>query len=205
MKKPIFVPFIDVEEFNYDVVNHSSCNRDDSMLLEFIIFNYNKADVETSIEDSLVGIVVSFEEDVFKLYGDHAFRLGSNRKITQISWEYSFVLSSLTDQSTKIYQNNLWFVVITGCVKDDMIGLTFDLSSTFGTKTYQLGYLQKDVLASFFSIMLPPLKVPISLKKSGCIRNNQKIQIQSSNQSIAIDQVPSMVSKPPCIKDNLDF
>ncbi|KAI5673244.1 hypothetical protein M9H77_13608 [Catharanthus roseus] len=34
-----------------------------------------KAVVETSIEDSLVGTVISFEEDAFKLYNDHAFRL----------------------------------------------------------------------------------------------------------------------------------
>ncbi|KAI5659331.1 hypothetical protein M9H77_28124 [Catharanthus roseus] len=32
--------------------------------------------VETSIEDSLVGSVVSSEEDAFKLYNNHAFRLG---------------------------------------------------------------------------------------------------------------------------------
>ncbi|KAI5680735.1 hypothetical protein M9H77_01962 [Catharanthus roseus] len=37
-----------------------------------------------------------------------------------------------------------------------------------------------------------------------CVHNNQKLQTQSSNQSIAIDQVPSMVSEPPCIKDYLD-
>ncbi|KAI5649887.1 hypothetical protein M9H77_35892 [Catharanthus roseus] len=32
--------------------------------------------IETSIEDSLVGNVVSSEEDAFKLYNDHEFRLG---------------------------------------------------------------------------------------------------------------------------------
>ncbi|KAI5682464.1 hypothetical protein M9H77_03692 [Catharanthus roseus] len=32
--------------------------------------------VKTSIEDSLVGSVFSSEEDAFKLYNDHAFRLG---------------------------------------------------------------------------------------------------------------------------------
>ncbi|KAI5679003.1 hypothetical protein M9H77_09953 [Catharanthus roseus] len=34
----------------------------------------------------------------------------------------------------------------------------------------------------------PPLNVLISLKKSGCVRNNQNIQTQYSNQSIAMDQ-----------------
>ncbi|KAI5657294.1 hypothetical protein M9H77_26087 [Catharanthus roseus] len=35
---------------------------------------------------------------------------------------------------------------------------------------------------------LAPLKVPISLRKSGCVHNNQKIKTQSSNHLIAMDQ-----------------
>ncbi|KAI5675637.1 hypothetical protein M9H77_06587 [Catharanthus roseus] len=68
------VSFVDVEEFNCDVINHSSCIGDDSTLLECVEEEVT-AIVETLIEDSLVRSVVSFEEDVFKLYNDHPFRL----------------------------------------------------------------------------------------------------------------------------------
>ncbi|KAI5680940.1 hypothetical protein M9H77_02167 [Catharanthus roseus] len=46
-------PFVDMEEFNCDVINHSSC---------------------IGRRNSLVGTVVSCKEDAFKLYNDHAFR-----------------------------------------------------------------------------------------------------------------------------------
>ncbi|KAI5676898.1 hypothetical protein M9H77_07848 [Catharanthus roseus] len=61
------MPFADVKEFNCDVINHSECIGDDSMLLECL---EERTVVETSIEDSLVGSVVSSEADAFKLYND---------------------------------------------------------------------------------------------------------------------------------------
>ncbi|KAI5670794.1 hypothetical protein M9H77_11158 [Catharanthus roseus] len=67
--------FVDVEEFNCNVINHSLCIGDDSILLKCLEEEVT-AVVETSIEDSLVGSIVLFEEDAFKLYNDHAFRLG---------------------------------------------------------------------------------------------------------------------------------
>ncbi|KAI5663926.1 hypothetical protein M9H77_23249 [Catharanthus roseus] len=69
------VPFADVEEFNSDVIKHSSCIGDNSMFLECVEEEVT-AIVETSIEESWVGSVVSSEEDAFKLYNNHAFRLG---------------------------------------------------------------------------------------------------------------------------------
>ncbi|KAI5662636.1 hypothetical protein M9H77_21959 [Catharanthus roseus] len=64
------MPFVDVEEFNCDVINHSSCIGDDSIFLAYAkeeITNgfcciVNAVVVETSIKDSLFGTVVSFEK-----------------------------------------------------------------------------------------------------------------------------------------------
>ncbi|KAI5650490.1 hypothetical protein M9H77_36495 [Catharanthus roseus] len=58
-----------------DIINHFKCIGVDSMLLECLKEEVTVI-VETSIEDSSVGSVVSSEEDAFKLYNDHAFRLG---------------------------------------------------------------------------------------------------------------------------------
>ncbi|KAI5650376.1 hypothetical protein M9H77_36381 [Catharanthus roseus] len=73
------MPFADVEEFDCDVINHSECIGDDYMLLECL---------EEEVTDDnivfrfffLIGFVgwnaVSSKEDAFKLYNDHAFKLG---------------------------------------------------------------------------------------------------------------------------------
>ncbi|KAI5673044.1 hypothetical protein M9H77_13408 [Catharanthus roseus] len=73
----------DLEEFNCDVINHSEYIGVNSMLLECLeeeviekCLVSNATVVETSIEDSWVGSVVSSEEDGIKLYNDHALMLG---------------------------------------------------------------------------------------------------------------------------------
>ncbi|KAI5671876.1 hypothetical protein M9H77_12240 [Catharanthus roseus] len=59
--------FGNVEEFNCDVINHSSCIDGDSMIPKCL---------EEEVTNSLVRSVVSSEEDAFKFYNDYAFRLG---------------------------------------------------------------------------------------------------------------------------------
>ncbi|KAI5680899.1 hypothetical protein M9H77_02126 [Catharanthus roseus] len=73
-EKTTTIPFANVEVFNCDVINHSECIGDDFMLMECLEEEVTIV-VETLIEDSLVGSVVSSEE-AFKLYNDHAFKLG---------------------------------------------------------------------------------------------------------------------------------
>ncbi|KAI5650675.1 hypothetical protein M9H77_36680 [Catharanthus roseus] len=76
-----------------NVMNHSSYIGDNSLLLEcseeedtgkrfkclvlnLIVFTFKVNNAEFSTKNSLVRSAVSSEEDAFKLYNDHAFRLG---------------------------------------------------------------------------------------------------------------------------------
>ncbi|KAI5681315.1 hypothetical protein M9H77_02542 [Catharanthus roseus] len=62
-EKTNIIPFVDI--LGCDVINHSSCIGDDFMLLE-------------CLEEEVTVRVNTFigEKDAFKLYNDHAFRLG---------------------------------------------------------------------------------------------------------------------------------
>ncbi|KAI5649234.1 hypothetical protein M9H77_35239 [Catharanthus roseus] len=66
------VSIVDVDEINCDVLSPLSCKDVVSMLLKSV----EEVMIGISNRDSLVRIVISSEEDAFKLYNDHAFRMG---------------------------------------------------------------------------------------------------------------------------------
>ncbi|KAI5673818.1 hypothetical protein M9H77_14182 [Catharanthus roseus] len=81
------VPFFDVEEFDCDVIGHSSCICDDSMLLECVEEEVREGAsipiacrgvrrVDTSRGRSVNSSASTPNKDAFKLYNGHAFRLG---------------------------------------------------------------------------------------------------------------------------------
>ncbi|KAI5683295.1 hypothetical protein M9H77_04523 [Catharanthus roseus] len=106
----------------------------------------NAAIVETLIEDSLVGSIVSFQEDAFKLYNDHAFRLEFSihkgnqkfkRRVTQNNAGY---LQELKDSEVSIavglrVLKNLMDKF--GCHNDSWLNRLFEEQLTKFLKYYQ--------------------------------------------------------------------
>ncbi|KAI5648784.1 hypothetical protein M9H77_34789 [Catharanthus roseus] len=66
------MPFANVEEFNCDIMNHSSCICDDSLMILIVYCLLLKHQLKIP----LVGSVISSQKHAFKLYNDHVFRMG---------------------------------------------------------------------------------------------------------------------------------